>query len=201
MIEKCIGEADPVRFRLLARDDSDWENLLREHQLSISLLADRESALRIGKLLAAELLLVADVRLEGKGITIHARVLDVSTGQIMFVGDVYTEAVEDLDWVLSGLVLKIEQRFPMLEGRVLKTARSRVTLDLGERQGVRPGTRFIVLQAAEESSPGLPESVLRISETWVQLEADRITNEASSARIVPEAGASAVREGDRVYAR
>jgi hypothetical protein len=60
---------EPVRFRLLERDEG-WDYVLREQGLSLSDLADPAAALRIGKLLPAELLLMGTLFIEPKGVTV-----------------------------------------------------------------------------------------------------------------------------------
>jgi hypothetical protein len=80
---------EPVRFRLLERDEG-WDYILREQGLSLSDLADPAAALRIGKLLPAELLLMGTIIHEAKGVTVYLRAVETGNGEIVLSDDVYT---------------------------------------------------------------------------------------------------------------
>lgn len=191
----------PVRFRLLEREEG-WDYILRELDLSASDLADPRAALRIGKLLAAELLFVGTVLKQGDGVTVQVRAVDSVDGSIAFTTDVYADHPEkDLAYQLGGLFIKIVQGFPVAEGRVLGMGGDQASIDIGSRQGIRVGTKFIVVRSAEDPSGFQDEVVLTCAERVVTLEVERLSPEMSRAHIIPPDAGSLIQKGDHVYAR
>lgn len=190
---------DPVRFRLLERDEG-WDYVLREQGLAVSDLADPRAALRIGKLLPAELLFMGRVIDEARGITLYVKAVDTASGEVRFATDVYSPDPDTrLDDAAAGLVMKIKQGFPLVSGAVLQRHGAMATLNIGLRDGVTPGSRFVVLPGA--SSDGTGGTVRRADGRPVQLAMEQVRRDSATARIIPPEAGNAVEEGDHVYAR
>ena len=68
---------------------------------------------------AAELLIVGKVIPETGGTTLFAKVVQSRDGEVLFADDVYFEEARDLEHLVAGLVMKIEQRFPTVQGRLI----------------------------------------------------------------------------------
>ena len=187
----------PVRFQLLERDEG-WDYILREQRLGLSDLANPESALKIGKMLPAELLLMESIIPHDKGVTIYAKVVNTDNGQIVCAEDVYSEhADNDLAYRLAGLVMKIEQKFPLINGNIISLSNDKAIVGVGLRDGVRPGTTFIVADAGEGSAG----EVKKVDTTPVELIVSKIEKDQSTARIDPKGARDAVQAGDYIYAR
>lgn len=191
----------PARFRVLEREEG-WDYILRELDLSASELADPRAALRIGKLLAAELLFVGTVLKQGAGVTVQVRVVDAADASIAFTADVYADNPEkDFAYQLGGLFVKIVQGFPFAEGRVLNIGKDKASIDIGSSQGIRVGSKFIVVRFAGDPAGFQDEEVLTCAERVVTLEVDRLSQDMSRARIIPPEAGSLIQKGDHVYAR
>jgi hypothetical protein len=192
--------SEPVRFRLLERSEG-WDFVLREQGLSISDLADPAAALRIGKMLPAEMLLMGRVIGEAKGVTVYLKVVDTSQGEVVFASDVYSSKPEEnLDDAVAGLILKVEQGFPLVSGEVLRCQGLRVTLNVGRQDGASDKCRFLVFNAA--GADGLADGRLCKAEGLpVELQVERVQLNTSTARIVPSAADALVKEGYHVYTR
>lgn len=192
---------EPVRFHLLERDEG-WEYILLEQELSMSDLADPRSALRIGKMLPANLLLMASVRRQGDGLTVVARVVDSADGRLKFVEDIYAVNPEtDMAFQLAGLVLKIEQKFPLVQGVVSQVRKTSATLDIGADDGVQSDMIFIVAEAGGGPDPVAEGNVRTAGADLIELRADKIRRNQTTANILPGQHAGTVRPGDIVYAR
>jgi hypothetical protein len=190
----------PVRFRLLERSEG-WDFVLREQGLSLSDLADPSAALRIGKMVPAEMLLMGRIYTESKGITIYVKVVDTSEGVILFASDVYTPDPDRvLDEVVSGLVLKVQQGFPLISGKVFKHQGATVTLNVGRDDGVTKNSRFFVIKAQNKADLVYGQ-VCRQSEKPVQLQIVTVGQDHSTARIIPSEAEKIVKEGYYVYTR
>jgi hypothetical protein len=186
---------EPVRFHLLERDEG-WDFILREQNLSLSDLSDPRAALRIGKMLPAELLLMGGLASHGRGLTIFIKVVESGNGQVLFIEDVYGDpATPAFSQQLAGLAKKIKQRFPLVEGAVVETRGERVTLNVGQQDGVRAGLEFVVVEK------GAAGAVRRADARPVILVAERVKADSSIARFKAGAAAAPVAAGDGVYAR
>jgi hypothetical protein len=168
----------------------------------VSDLADPKAALRVGRMLSAELLFVGAVLNQGGGMTVQVRAVDSADGSILLATDVYAEKPErDLPYQLGGLFLKILQSFPNAEGHITETAGETVRLDVGVSQGVRVGSKFVVVRESGDGKEADGGEPLSVASRPVGLEVDRSSTDASRARVLPPEAAKLLRKGDRVYAR
>jgi hypothetical protein len=190
----------PIRFRLLERDEG-WEFVLREQGLSLSDLADPRAALRIGKLVPADLLFMGRLFPEGTGLTVYVKVVDTASGEVRMVSDIYSPSPErTVEDDVAGLVMKIAQGFPLLTGEIIRRQGALATLNVGSDQGGLAGARFMVVRAAPGADPAAG-ALCRVEGTPVQLSMERVRRDSAVARIIPAEGSDAVQEGDHVYAR
>ena len=191
----------PSRFHLLERDEG-WEYVMRELHMTASDLADPRAALRIGKLLSAELLFVGAVLSQGNGVTVQVRAVDSADGSIRFTTDVYAEKPErDLTYQVGGLFLKVLQGFPLAEGRVVEVSGGTVSTDVGSSQGIRVGAKFIAMREGKADQGQAEGELLTVSERPVCLEVDRLSTDTSRVRVLPPEAAKLLQKGDRIYAR
>jgi hypothetical protein len=191
---------EPVRFRLLERDEG-WDYVLREQGLSLSDLADPAAALRIGKLLPAELLLMGTLFIEPKGVTVFLRAVETENGEIVFTSDVYSpDAADGLDEAVAGLVLKVGQGFPLVSGQVWKRQGTQFVLNVGRADGTTEKSRFLVFDAG---SAAQPEAVrlCKADGRPVQLRIERLQQTTSTASAQPSGAEALVKEGCHVYSR
>ena len=192
----------PPRFRVLERAEG-WDALLEEQQLSASDLADPRAALRVGKLMPAELLAMTLLIPQGDGLTLFSRVVDTASGEILCAEDVYVpDPDRDLPDRVEGLVMKIEQQFPLMDGKITGAAGDIATVGIGALHGLKPGMRFLVLDWPGGSRGTLEEStVRRYSDQAVELRVSRVHAKKAQARVSPPGAAAGVAEGDVIYAR
>ncbi|VGO11887.1 hypothetical protein PDESU_00435 [Pontiella desulfatans] len=197
-----LGELQrsPMRFQLVARNEG-WDYILQEQKLSMSGLSDPNFALRISKMLPAELLLRGFLVEHGNGTTVQLRVLDSAKGNIIQAPDVYLGGNDDVEYEVAGLIMKLKQHFPVVTGKVLDVAGSKVTIDIGKNQGVNQWSKFVVLHADPPDEPLAETTVHKHDQQFVQLEIERLTPTMLTARVLPSKGSSMIRKGDHVYAR
>ena len=121
----------PPRFHLLERDEG-WDYILREQELSLSDLSDPRAALRISKMLPAEMLLMGGLLKSDAGVTVYIKVVDSEDGRVLLLEDVYSERLDkEMHYKLGGLVMKIEQHFPLIQGQISEFKGDRVMLNVG----------------------------------------------------------------------
>lgn len=146
------------------------DKLLDELKLGTSELADRSTALSLGKILSARVIVSGQVVYAGSQTQVSLRLIETETGRIAAaVNQPFgsSDPVAVLSEKLSGaLVGKLNALYP-LQGRIEKVEEEGVRLNIGEKVGVAAGLRLEVVDrdvtlevvSAEEGA-----SVARIAE-------------------------------------
>lgn len=122
------------RFRLVERDRIDL--ILREQKLGASELVNQDSALRLGRLVAAHCIMLGSIVRTSRGTEIIARVVDTETSEFLAIEDVYDEVKneEALDRLAKRLSIKIHREFPLVTGIIIKQENKQIFTDLGEKK-------------------------------------------------------------------
>jgi len=120
------------RFRLIERDKLDL--ILQEQNLSRSKLIDKKTALKLGKLVAAQTIVAGNIIESGIGIEIVCRVIDTETSEILASEDVYDEVkdLQGLRTLAEGMAIRIHREFPLLSGTVIKQKGKWIFTDIGD---------------------------------------------------------------------
>jgi hypothetical protein len=82
------------RFRVI--DRGQRENLLSEIQFSFSDMADRSEQLEVGRLLAADAVVVGTVGVVGERYVLDFKQIEVETGLTLSIATIYAEKKEDM---------------------------------------------------------------------------------------------------------
>ena len=162
------------------------EKLLEELDLGSSELANPDTALRLGKVLAAKIIGTGSIYYLPAGNILSLRLIDTETSQLPEIINRKFGAKlsldNEVDQLYHGILTALAQAYP-LQGYIVQAAADRIMINLGSKQGVAQGTEFEVLK---ESQPieykgkilhGAPEAVALLQ--VVQVEPD-----LSYARIV-----------------
>ena len=138
------------RFNIVERERLDA--VLLEQDLSLAELTDPRSAISVGKLVAAEVVIITDVHETDKDIQITQRVVDTETSRLIlpmkyaYCDNKEYETIRDR---LSELAQDICQEFPLIEGRVVRKERDDVFIDLGADHGLRKGYRLNIVDRGD----------------------------------------------------
>lgn len=152
------------RIRIVERALLD--RLLEELKLGSSPLADQSTALSLGRLLAARLILTGRIVYAGPQAEVVLRLIESETGEVRatfreaFGADIPASAMaERLGALLSA---KIEALFP-LRGKILAAEGEETRINIGGRAGVKAGdvfrtaegdTRIRIVKVEAENSSG-----------------------------------------------
>jgi hypothetical protein len=133
------------RFRVVERAKLDV--ILKEQQLSSTELIDKSTALRLGKLAAAQGIVTGSIVETGTGTEIAARLVDTETSEILASEDVYDEVkgAAGLKGLAEGMAAKFHRAFPLLDGLVLQQRGDAIFTDLGQDK-VKLNRRLIVFK-------------------------------------------------------
>lgn len=136
------------RFHFVEREQ--MEAILREQKLAQTALVEAETAAKVGKIAAADGMLLGSVTENQNALEVFTRYVDVETGEVVVSEDVYGEdlTLRTLRPLMEGLALKLRQRFPLVQGLVLKTEAQKIFVDLGNKQ-IKKYTKLLVFREGE----------------------------------------------------
>jgi hypothetical protein len=120
------------RFQVVERDKLDL--ILEEQKMSRTKLFDRRTALRLGRLVAAQSIITGSIIETRIGIEVVARMIDAETSEIVVTEDVYGE-VKDLPALMvlaEGMAVKFHRNFPLVDGLVIECRGEDIFTDLGQ---------------------------------------------------------------------
>jgi tetratricopeptide (TPR) repeat protein len=135
------------RFNIVTRGD-ELDAVLRELKLSQTDLVDQGTAVKVGKLVAAEGILMGTIKETKDSIEIYARLINTETSIVLEARDVYGQekSLAQIRYLTNGLALKLKNSFPLIEGIVVKTSGNNVFADFGSIQGIKKQMKFIVFR-------------------------------------------------------
>lgn len=181
-----LGELLNSSGRVQVVERALLESLLAELNLGSSELADPETALRLGKVLAAKLVGTGSLLYLSDSTLLNLRMIDTETTAIAQTVMQRITAQSDLERELYNLnrsiLRNVMDKYP-LQGFVVQADPKEVMINLGSRQGVATGTAFDVIEAGEAVT--YKGRVLRgAAKTVARLETVRVEPDLCYARIV-----------------
>ena len=140
------------RFRVVERKKLDL--ILEEQKLSRTDLIDKGTALRMGKLVAAQSIVTGHILENKTGTEIIGRLIDTETSEILATQDVYGEDKDlpALRTLAEGLAVKFHRDFPLASGLVIEQKGDAVLTDLGQDK-VKLQRRLILYREAPVKHP------------------------------------------------
>lgn len=128
------------------------EKLLEELNIGTSELADQDTALRLGRVLAAKLIGTGSLIYLPSGTLLSLRLIDTETSALP---KVITRQItpgagleKEFDRLYREILEAITAKYP-LRGYVVQTTGEKILLNLGRKQGVTVGIKFDVLEESE----------------------------------------------------
>lgn len=150
-LEDLLLAAMIERGRFSTIERQQLQAVLAEQKLSQSGLVDEKTALRLGKILAADGILFGNVLERANSVEAYLRIIDTETTQVLAAVDIYGEEVDIavLRTLGEGLELKLTQEMPLVEGLVVQNDGDRITVDLGKQTGIKCGMKLFVYELGE----------------------------------------------------
>ncbi len=156
------------RFKIVER--LELNRVLNELKLSRTELVDPSRAVRIGRIVAAEAVIVVSVKEVGSSAEVYARLINTETSTVMVMKDVFDPAPSPTTFrqMIKDLAAKILQGYPLIDGDVLEAKNGRLAARLSTAVG-QPieEMKMIVYQEGEPQVHEQSKVVLRRSETVI----------------------------------
>lgn len=180
------------RFRVVER--TRLQEVLTEQQLSAG-LADPNQALTLGKVIPAQVFIIADVfPRDEKGLEIKARAISTETTDVIATLDEFVEDKGDSNAVkfkCDSLAAQLAKLFPRLSGEVVDARESgggvEMLLNWTQEDGVREGSYVLLVN---ESEPWIDQSTGEVLEPGELTPVGRakitgVSATSARARVVP----------------
>lgn len=158
LLLKAFDE-DPKRFNFVERDRARLEEILREQKIANTELTSPDTAIRVGKIRAAEGMLFGAVEEDSSGINVTLRLVDTETTQVLVNTDIYGEdkSAENLAWLMHGLSLKMKRQYPMVQGSIIRVSGNGFHVNAGATSGVLVGMKLLMFREVKEGDVVLKE--------------------------------------------
>lgn len=144
-----LGDKLNASGRLKVVERAVLDQLLSELNLGSSDLADPETSLKLGRVLAAKIIGTGTLLHMPTGTLMNLRLIDTETTAVPKVITQEIDSGETLPKTLNGLAREILttiiQQYP-LQGYVVQASEEKIMLNLGKNQGVVMGTQFEVIE-------------------------------------------------------
>lgn len=130
-----------------------WRNRAAEatRGMPANLEAEIDSAAEMARERGAEFVLLGRVIARGDSTEVWSYVVEAERLDVLTEQDVYAEGADRnvIDLLCRGLVNKLEDALPMLEGKVVSVKRGEVIVNLGENQRLKRGMHLIFFEEGE----------------------------------------------------
>jgi TolB-like protein len=190
------------RFDFVERQQ--LESILQELKLSQTELIDPTTAARIGKLAAAEGVLVGTVMETPHALDVYARLVDVETSVILAAEDVYGEdlSLPTVKTLMEGLSWKLRRHFPLVEGAIIEKTGKNLVVDLAKGHGIQRYMKLIVFREGEERQHPLTGTMLQKPHAVLgEARITAVADDLSEAVLLRTEQTGDVRELDRVITK
>ena len=124
------------------------DKLFEELKLGTSKLVDRSTALSLGRIMAARLILFGKIIYSGAQTQVSLRLIETETGRISAAVNESFGSVAPAsaltDRLSDNLIVKLKKLYP-LRGKILEITGEEVGLNIGQKSGIKMGDRFKVV--------------------------------------------------------
>jgi len=186
------------RFDLVER--ARLEEVLRERRISAEGLAGPRAAARVGRVAAADGMVMGWATETPGDIEVVTRLIDVETSEILLTVDAYGQDKRPaaLEEMMEGLAHRYRQRLPLVEGTVVRCERERCYLDAGADAGLRPGQKLYFFRPGRADRGGhgcCPGDAEMEAVGTGRLQ--EVLGDVSAANVARQGGAAGPRPADR----
>lgn len=148
--QELIRELQARGFTIVERRLLD--KVLAEVKLGSSELADQDTQIRLGRLLAARLMVSGVITSQGNATSASMRAIDTETTQLAMVRSERAVGAPDpaqmASTIAQAVAATVKAKYP-LKGRIVSVDGERAIINLGRKHGLSAGQSFNVLSRGE----------------------------------------------------
>ena len=145
------------RFQLIDRESLDL--VLEEQKLSQSQLVDINTAVNLGKMMAAQAIITGSIVDTPAGTEAVGRMIDTETAEILATEKVFCDKRDAaaLNFLAESMAVKFHNDFPMLQGIIIKRTGRQIVTDLGEDK-ISLNGRLIIYRENNPETGRMPKA-------------------------------------------
>jgi tetratricopeptide (TPR) repeat protein len=203
-LEDILSSSMLKRARFSVIDRRELKAIMEELKISQSGLVDEKTALKIGKILAADTMLLGSVLERINSLEIYARLLDTETAEVLAIVDVYGEDIDIglLRSLCQGVDLRLTEEMPLVEGIVLKVDGKRLAVDLGKNYQMKRGLKVIIYDIGKEIRHPVTQKVVGLDiKEYGEARIESVMDEMSFMEMTGRGDAHVIRPMYRVITR
>lgn len=138
------------RFKVIER--AALEKIMMEQQFQTTSLVDEQTAVKVGKVVGADAIILGSINLVDGTTKVNARVIDTETGEAIVAKDeqIQGSQLADIEKTVDNVAIMIYNELPLVEGYVVSIEAEQIYLDLGTSKGIRKGSKCVVFREGEK---------------------------------------------------
>jgi TolB-like protein len=190
------------RFKILERSKID--EIVKEQKLGMTGFIDPAKAVKVGKVIGVDAILMGSISSTATGVAITARLIDTETGTIITAKDAFSDqsSLQNIKGMSQDIAIQIYNDVPLVEGYVIKVDPTQIILDVGTNKGMRKGMKMVIYKegdAITHPATGeiLGKTVTKLGEVLLM----EVQEKMSEASILEKEQGQALAVGNKVVAK
>lgn len=153
------------RFRVIER--SALDKIMEEQKLGMTGFVDDETAVKLGKLAGADMIILGRINIEVGFAKVSARGIDTETSELIVAKEVSSgnTNIETIERLVEQTAIDIYNDLPLVEGIIMEVEDTQVILSIGSNVGVRKGTKCVAYKEGKKYYHPTTGEVLGINVT------------------------------------
>lgn len=201
--EKLITQLVNLRrFRVIER--GAIEQVMKEQAFNLSGMVDEDSAIEVGKIVGADVIVMGRINIEIGFGKVSARGVDIETGETIVAKEASAgnTNIEHIEKLVESVAVMIYNDLPLVEGSIVSEDEEDALfyLDIGSDVGVRKGTKCVAYREGKTIKHPKTKKVLGKKVTKLgELIVIQVQEKLATARVVAKEGSIEV--GDKVVVK
>lgn len=191
------------RFKIIERSQID--KVMSEQKLGMTGALDPAKAVKVGKIIGVDAILMGSISSTATGIGMDARLIDTESSGVITAKDAYSgqNTLQDIKTMATDISIQIYNDIPLVEGYVIKSnPTGEVFLDIGTAKGMRKGMKVVVYKEGEEIKHPVTGEILGKQVTKVaELLLNEVQEKMSEAQILEKEVGQTLAVGQKVVAK
>ncbi|MBI4727012.1 hypothetical protein HY768_07290 [candidate division TA06 bacterium] len=191
------------RFKIIERSQID--KVLSEQKLGMTGALDPAKAVKVGKIIGVDAILMGSISSTANGIGMDARLIDTESSGVITAKDAYSgqNTLQDIKTMATDISIQIYNDIPLVEGYLIKlNPAGEAFLDIGTAKGMRKGMKVVVYKEGEEIKHPVTGEILGKQVTKVgELLLTEVQEKMSEAQILEKEAGQSLTVGQKVVAK
>ncbi len=138
------------RFRVIER--SALDKIMEEQKLGMTGFVDDETAVKVGKLAGADLIILGRINIEIGFAKVSARGIDTETSELIVAKEANSgnTNIETIEYLVEQVAIDIYNDLPLVEGIIMEVEDNQIILSIGSEVGVRKGTKCVAYKEGKK---------------------------------------------------